>query len=62
MIEVIPNGNGFSWQWIAACGRVLWSSADHFPCNKSAWAAANRVRQAFWGQAQFVDHRQARCV
>lgn len=62
MIEVIPAGNGFRWRWIAACGRVLIDWPEHFPCTFTAFASARAYRVSFWGNADRIDHRQARCV
>ncbi len=62
MIEVLPHGAGWRWQWIVACGRVLWQHPEPFPCTASAFACAKAIRGQFWGWADRVDHRQARCI
>lgn len=62
MIETLPHGNGWRWQWIAACGRVLWQHPGQFPCAATAFAHAKAIRGGFWAFADQVDHRQARCI
>ena len=62
MIEVILEGNRWTWCLISAAGRVLVTTAERYPCNVSANAAAKRYRALFWQIADGIDHRQARCI
>ena len=62
MIEVLPACCGYRWHWISAAGRVLFSGTTCHPSDLAAWREAAAVRARFWGYADTVDHRQARCI
>lgn len=61
MFEVIPHGNGFAWQMLAACGRVLMHRTG-FATDFEAADDAKRWRTGFWAVASTVDHRMAACI
>lgn len=62
MFEVIPKGNGFTWQMICAAGRVLVYTSEVFPCTFSAAKAAKAYRQDIWGLGLTIDNRQGACI
>jgi hypothetical protein len=62
MIEVLPHGNGWRWQMISFCGRILVAPSELFPCDMSAWLAAKSYRSTFWRIADEIDHRMGACI
>lgn len=62
MIEVIRAGNRWTWRMIGACGAVLVYTAETWPCDFSAFAAAKAYRAAFWAMASQVDHCMGACI
>ena len=62
MIEVIENGNGWSWRMICDQGRILaYCNQVHGRISDAA-NAAKAYRTAFWAMACRVDHRMAACI
>lgn len=62
MIEVVQQGNGYTWRMIDFVGRVPVYTAETFPCDFSAFAAAKAYRAAFWAMACQIDHRMGACI
>jgi hypothetical protein len=62
MFEVVPAGNRYTWQLICALGRVLVYTPETFESDIAAAEAAKDYRRTFWGVADQVDHRMARCI
>jgi hypothetical protein len=62
MIEVVPLGNGWTWQMIGLCGRVLVTAGRQFSCDGEAFDAAKAYRTEFWARASLIDHRMGACV
>ena len=47
---------------IGADSAALAYTADTYPCDLSAFAAAKAYRTAFWAMACAVDHRMGACI
>jgi hypothetical protein len=62
VIEVVRAGNAWTWRMVCAVGRVLVYTAESWPTDTEAFAAAKSYRVAFWARADAVDHRMGACV
>lgn len=54
-------GNRWAWRMICAAGRTLVYTAETYPCDFSAYAAAKAYRAAFWDMAWAIDARMGAC-
>lgn len=62
MIEVVENGNGYSWRMLCDRGRVLAYCDRVYASILAAADAAKAYRVAFWAYACRVDHRMGACI
>ena len=62
MIEVGVNALGeWAWTLISAEGRIL-VYREGYPDDESAIEAAKAYRIAFWGLADWIDHRMGAAI
>jgi hypothetical protein len=62
MFRVIQAGNRWTWEMIAACGRVLVYTEDRYDTDFEAAEAVKKYRAAFWTMAWPIDHRMGACI